>query len=358
MPYDILRAGTDMISDPLTVKSQVLIPLAVIVAGIALGVVLELLVVRNIRRKVAKNEDRAGQGAILAIRHMIVLSLSIFGVYGSIHLVPMSEALLNLLRKLLHALMILMGTVIVSRFATAFINIYMEKVKGTVAGFTIFISIIRVLVYVIGFVTILDSIGVSITPILTAMGVGGLALALGLQNTLANLFSGLNIIASGKLRVGDYIKLSTGEEGYVTDMTWRETEITTSLDNIIVIPNSKLASASVTNYSFPHRENFFVVQFGVSYDSDLKRVEAITVDVAKEVMNEVPGGVPEFKPVVQYNRFSDSRIDLLLQMRARDFDSQSRIQHELIMRLHKRYQREGIVIPYPVSTVIMKGLQG
>ena len=343
-----------MKSDQLSVTSQVIIPFAIIIGGIALGIIFETLVVGNLRKKVTKSEDKASKIAIMAFRYMIILSFSILGVYGAIHLFPMNSTLFQLLRKILHVLMILTGTIIVSRFAAGFINIYMEKTKGAIAGFTIFINLMKLLVYLIGFTIILDSIGVSITPIVTAMGVGGLAVALGLQTTLANLFSGLHIIASGKLRVGDYIKLSTGEEGYVTDMTWRETEIRTPLDNIIVIPNSKFASVSVTNYSFPYEESLMAVQIGVSYESDLKKVEAITVEVAKEIMQEVPDGVPEFKPFIQYTRFSDSRIDLSLQMRVRDFDSNSRIQHELIMRLHKRYRQEGIVIPYPIRTVIMK----
>ncbi|HXX80853.1 MAG TPA: mechanosensitive ion channel family protein, partial [Thermodesulfovibrionales bacterium] len=250
------------------------------------------------------------------------------------------------------------GTIIASRFAAGFINIYMEKTKGAIAGFTIFLNIMKLVVYLIGFTIILDLLGVSITPMVTAMGVGGLAVALGLQTTLANLFTGLHIIASGKLRVGDYIKMSTGEEGHVTDMTWRETELRTQLDNIIVVPNSKFASVSVTNYSLPHEESFIVVHVGVSYESDLKKVEAITVEVAKEVMQEVPGGVPEFTPFMQYTGFSDSRIEFSLTMRTRNFDSQSSIQHEVIMRLHKRYEQEGIVIPYPVRTVFMKDISG
>jgi len=269
----------------------------------------------------------------------------------------MDRALFYFLKKILHVLVILTGTIIACRFATAFINIYMKKTKGAIAAFTIIINLIKLVVYLIGFTIILDSIGVSITPMLTAMGVGGLAVALGLQSTLANLFPGLHIIASGKIRVGDYIKLSTGEEGYITDMTWRETAIKTLSDNIIVIPNSKLASVNVTNYSLPDKEMFIVAQIGVSYDSDLKKVVEVTAAIAKEVMREVAGGVPEFVPSIQYTRFSDSCIEFSINMRVKDFISQSNIQHELILRLHERYKQEGIIIPYPIRTVFMKELQ-
>ena len=345
-----------MTNNPATLTEQVVIPLALVVGGIFLGLIIEMLILGKLKRKIANEEFKSGEIAILALRYMIILSFAILSVYGAIHLLPLDRTLFHLLKKILHILMIQTGTIIAARFVAAFINVYMKKTKGAIAAFTIFINLIKLMVYVIGFMIILDSIGISITPMLTAMGVGGLALAFGLQNTLANLFSGLHIIASGKIRVGDYIKLSTAEEGYIADMTWRETVIRTSSDNIIVIPNSKVASVSVTNYSLPDKEMFLIAKIGVSFDSDLKRVAEVTADIAKEVMNEVAGGVPEFEPFIQYTRFSDSSIEFEISMRIKEFRSQSGIQHELIMRLHERYKREGIVIPYPIRTVFTKEL--
>jgi len=347
----------NMTIDPLAITSEIIIPLAIVAGGILAGVIIEMVVVGKLKRMITKEENNAAEIAIPAVRYMIVLSLAILSVYGAIHLVPLNRPLFYLLKKILHVLMILTGTIIACRFTAGFIDIYMKKTKADIAAFTIFINLTKLVVYLIGFMIILDSIGVSITPILTALGVGGLAVALGLQNTLANLFSGLNIIASGKFRVGDYIKLGSGEEGYISDMTWRETIVKTPSDNIIVIPNSKLASVNVTNYSLPDSEMYMVAKIGVSYNSDLKRVEEVTADVAKGVMREVAGGVPEFEPFIQYTRFSDSSIDFSVNMRVRDFNSQAGVQHELIMRLHERYKQEGIVIPYPIRTVFMKDLQ-
>ena len=357
--YGILGMVSEinMTSYALTTTAQIIVPLALVAGGILLGIFIEMMILGKLRRKISKEESKAGEITILAFRYMIILSLAILSVYGAIHLVPMNRALFHLLKKILHVLMILTGTIFACRFTAGFINIYMKKTKADIAAFTIFINLIKLVVYLIGFMIILDSIGVSITPILTAMGVGGLAVALGLQNTLANLFSGLNMIASGKFRVGDYIKLSTGEEGYIDDMTWRETIIKTPSDNIIIIPNSRLASVNVTNYSLPASEMYMVAQIGVSYNSDLKKVEEVTAGIAKEVMREVAGGVPEFEPFIQYAGFSDSCIDFSINLRIKGFTSQSLIQHELIMRLHERYKREGIVIPYPIRTVFMKELQ-
>ena len=133
------------------------------------------------------------------------------------------------------------------------------------------------------------------------MGIGGLAVALALQDTLSNLFSGLQIIASRQVRIGDYVKLNTGEEGYVTDITWRNTTIRAIPDNMIIVPNSKLASTILTNYHQPAKVMSVIVQIGVSYDSDLAKVEKITLEVAKEILREIEGGIPDFEPFIRYH---------------------------------------------------------
>ncbi len=109
-----------------------------------------------------------------------------------------------------------------------------------------------------------------------------------------------NIITSKKVRPGDYIQLETGEEGYVIDVAWRYTIVREIPDNFIVIPNAKIVSSTFKNYSFPDREMLVLVTVGVSYDSDLEKVEAVTLEVASEIMNKIAGGVSEYQPFMRY----------------------------------------------------------
>jgi len=202
---------------------------------------------------------------------------------------------------------------------------------------------------------ILQSFGVSITPLLTALGIGGIAIALALQDTLSNLFAGFQIIASKKIRVGDYIKLDSGDEGHVTDITWRNTTIRSLPNNTVVLPNSRLANSIVTNYNIPEKEMSFLVQVGVSYGSDLEKVERATVDVAREIMKTVPGGVPGFEPFIRYHTFGDFSIGFTVIMRAKEFVDHYPLKHEFVKKLHARYIKEGIEIPFPIRTVRMQG---
>jgi small-conductance mechanosensitive channel len=203
------------------------------------------------------------------------------------------------------------------------------------------------LIFLMGALIILQTLNISITPILTALGVGGLAVALALQDTLSNLFSGLQIIASRQVRPGDYVKLESGEEGYVIDITWRNTAIRALPNNMVIVPNSKLASTLVTNYYQPEKEMAVLVEVGVGYQSELKKVEQTTIEVAREVMHEVKGGVREFEPFIRYHSFGDSSINFTVILRGCEFTDQFLIKHEFIKRLHERFSDGSHRNPFP-----------
>jgi small-conductance mechanosensitive channel len=215
--------------------------------------------------------------------------------------------------------------------------------------------VLRLGILLLGFFLILETLGVSITPVLTAFGIGGLAVALALQETLANLFAGLYLVASKQVRPGDYIKLDTGDEGYVTDVTWRTTVLTPlPTNNVVIIPNKKFAAATITNYTLPEQKLWVSVEVGVSYASDLTKVEAVTMAVAHEILQDMTGGTPEFAPVVRYHTFAASSINLTVRMLVSEFASQAPITHAFIKRLTQRYKEEGIDMPFPIRTVYLK----
>jgi len=249
------------------------------------------------------------------------------------------------------------ATFVVSKIAVGFVRLYSGKAAGVLPSSTIFVNLTRTVVMLLGALVVLQTFGISITPVLTALGVGGLAVALALQDTLSNFFSGLQILLARQIKPGDFIKLETGEEGYVVDITWRNTTIKTLPNNLVVIPNAKLASAIVSNYYMPDKEIAVLVPVGVSYSSDLKRVEKVTIEVARDVMKSVSGGVPDFEPFIRYHTFGDSSINFNVIMRAKEFTDQFLIKHEFIKRLHERYAAENINIPFPIRTVYLEKSQ-
>lgn len=241
--------------------------------------------------------------------------------------------------------------IFLDRLMNNLIQTYSHKVDilktsgGVARGF------VRIIVIALGLLILLDSFGVSITPILASLGIGSLAVALALQPTLENFFSGIQIVIDKPVKIGQFIKLDSGEEGYVEKVGWRSTWVRMLPNNVVVIPNKMLVSSKIVNYYYPEKEMAVLVQVGVHYEADLKKVEKVTCEVGKEVMKEVQGGVPEFDPFIRYHTFNDFSIDFTVILRAKEFVDNYLIKHEFIKRLHERYAKESIVIPYPIRAI-------
>jgi small-conductance mechanosensitive channel len=210
---------------------------------------------------------------------------------------------------------------------------------------------VRMVVIGLGLLIFLDSFGVSITPVLASLGIGSLAVALALQPTLENLFSGIQIVIDRPIQLGQFIKLESGEEGYVHRIGWRSTWVKMLPNNIVVIPNKALVNSKIINYHYPDKELAVLVEVGVHYGSDLERVERVTTDVARETLRQTLGGVADFVPFIRYHAFDDFSINFTVILRAKEFMDSYLVKHEFIKRLHRRYAREGIVIPYPIHAI-------
>jgi len=328
-------------------------PVSFLVAGILSGYLLNRIVLRSISKLSASTSWEWDNTLTNALSGFPLFWGFLGGLYGAIVYAPVTEKQFSIGTKVLMVLFILSITVVIARGATGIGLGYSRKREGVFPSATILSNLIRALVYVLGLLTIFYSFGVNITPALTALGIGGLAVALALQDTLSNFFAGLQIVVSQQISNGDYIKLSSGQEGYVTDITWRNTILRTLPNNMVIIPNAKLASEIFTNHYLPQKETAVLMQVGVSYDSDLAKVEKVTIDVASEVMSEVAGAVPDFQPFIRYHTLDDFSINFSVILRGKEFTDQYLIKHEFIKRLHDRYQKEQINIPFPVRSVFL-----
>ncbi|MEW6444313.1 MAG: mechanosensitive ion channel family protein [bacterium] len=329
-------------------------PLAFIAAGAALGIFAETVVFRKIRKIAATAKWESARVTAAAFRGMPFFWFLLAGLYGASARADLGDEPSLLIEKTLSVLIILSLTVVAARIATGLVKLSSQRAGVVFLSASIFVNLTRIVVLAIGILTALQSIGVPITPLFTALGIGGLAVALGLQDTLSNLFAGIQVIASEQVRPGDYVKLESGDEGYVTDMSWRYTTIQSLPNNRVIVPNAKLASAIVTNYHLPDKELAVLVQVGVSYGSDLEEVERVTIEVARAVMREVAGGIPAFSPFIRYHTFGEFSVNFSVILRGREFVDQYLIKHEFLKRLHRRYREEGIEIPFPVRTVHLK----
>jgi len=322
--------------------------------GAIAGFFVEKFILKKIEKYTLKTKWKYDDIIVLSLRGLIVIwgTLLFFSIASNYFLI--NETLKSLLNKISFSVIVLSFSIFAGRLFVGLINSKTSSTPGLLPSTSIIANITRVMVFIIGALVILQTLGISITPILTALGVGGLAVALALQETLSNLFAGIQVIASQQVRAGDYVKLDTGEEGYVADITWRITTIRALPNNLIIVPNSKLASAIIRNFHLPDMEVSFSIDVGVSYDSDLEKVEQVSIQTAKDILQKTEGGVKNFEPFIRYHTFADSSINFTVILQAQEFVNQYLIKHEFVKALHSSFRKNNIEIPFPIRTVHIK----
>ena len=232
---------------------------------------------------------------------------------------------------------------------------YGGRVTGTENVTSITQKLAQLIVVALGLAVLLKvAFNLSLTPILTTLGVGGLAVALALQDTLSNLFAGFYVSISGLVRMGDYIKLNTGEEGYVRDINWRCTTMLGVTNNLVVVPNNKLGQAIFTNFHLPEQRMALSIQISVGYDSDLERVEAILLEETVKASKEIQGMAAEPAPYIRFQPgLGDYALIFQVNFSVLEFPDQYPVQSELRKRIYRRLKAENISMPYPTQSIIM-----
>ncbi|MGB2600657.1 MAG: mechanosensitive ion channel domain-containing protein [Candidatus Omnitrophota bacterium] len=336
----------------LDISASIYIPVFFLV-WVTVLLIIKKIIFTTVRKFTNKTKTKIDDIIIHASDLPLTLFIFVSGMFvlENIFQLGLEGDLLKWVDVTFKATTILAVIIFFDRLISGFINYYAHYIKPLRDSRGVVSIVVRGIVIGLGLLILLDSFGISITPILASLGIGSLAIALALQPTLENFFSGIQLVIDKPISVGQFIKLDSGEKGYVQKIGWRSTWIRMLPNNTVIIPNNVLVNSKVLNYYYPETEISILLQVGVHYDSDLDQVEKVTIEVAKDALNEVEGGVAEWEPFIRYHTFNDFSIDFTVVLRAREIVDGYRIKHEFIKRLHKRYNEEGIVIPYPIRTL-------
>jgi len=151
------------------------------------------------------------------------------------------------------------------------------------------------------------------------------------------------------VKVGDYVRLETGDEGFVDTIGWRSTRIRLWSNYVVVLPNSRLTTSAITNMVLNHTETSVYIRGCVGYQNDLDHVERVLIEVGHEVAARVEGAEPAIDPLVRYQDFGEVNIAFQVVLKVRDFVAQYALKHEYIKAIHRRFREEGIDIAWPVQ---------
>jgi len=327
---------------------------------IALSTAVLLLIARSIffrlfHRWAEKSESKLDDLIIRAVKIPSIFWCLAIGLYLGVNVSEYSGKYLKYINQSINILLIFSITAAAAALTGKILNHYVQKSDIPLPTTGLVNGILRGVIWVVGSIIILNFMGIPITPMITALGVGGLAVALALQDTLANLFAGVHIMMEKSIRVGDFVKLESGQEGYVEDITWRTTRVRMLPNNMVIIPNHKFSQSIITNYYLPEKRMSLLIPVSVSYKADPEKVEAVLIDVVKQAVGEIPGLLGNPEPFVRFiPGFGDSSLDFTLICQVQEFVDQYLAQHELRKKIFKRLKSEGLEIPFPHRTVYLR----
>ena len=335
---------------------EAIVPLAIFAATFLACWVVRRLVLRALMAWTRRTGSRTGTVLFEALRGPTLIWALILAVHLAFQGSDLPMRFTQWGSNILLVLWIVSLTLMCMRIVGDLVRFQGSRIPGAMPVTTLTQNLAQISVVILGSLILLNHFKVSLTPILTALGVGGLAVALALQDTLSNLFGGFYVAVAGQVRLGDYVKLNSGEEGYIADIGWRCTTLRAPANNLIIVPNAKLAQAIVTNYYLPEKRmatNFVVT---VGYDCDPDLVERVLGEVLAQSAGQIPGMLREPAPSVAFEPgFGEVGIGYTANFQVEEFSSQGPVRNELRKRLFQRFRAEGIGIPYPSRVVYLRG---
>jgi small-conductance mechanosensitive channel len=242
------------------------------------------------------------------------------------------------------ALLILSLTVFSARLASRLVRATMAREDVPLPSSTIFVNLARISVWAIGLTMLLSAFGIKVSALVAALGVVGLAVSLGLQDTLANMFSGLQIVLSKIIEPGEQIRLSTGEEGTVVDVTWRQTTIENATGDLVIVPNQIIGRALLTNYSKPTLARTVQATFSTAFGTDLDRVEVLAREAAERVIASHSQTVSGTEPTVRFRGFVDGGVSVLVGVRVESPSAAPAVRSALVRELYRTLSAAGVQI--------------
>jgi small-conductance mechanosensitive channel len=332
-----------------------LLPLATFLVLVTVMLVARALVLRALHHWSVRTNNRLDELILRAVKIPSIFLCLAIGLHLGVGLADLSPRYAPYLTKTIHLAILLSLVTGAANLSGRLFLYYIQKLDLPVPTTGLAQGVIKGTIWIIGLLLALTILGISITPLITALGVGGLAVGLALKDTLENIFAGINLLMERAIRIGDFIRLETGQEGAVEDINWRTTRVRLLSNNIVVIPNSRLAQTVVTNYHLPEKSFILRLPVSVSYQTDPQRVEEVLTEVAKKAAGEVPGLLADPEPEVRFSPgFGESSLDFSLNCRIAEFSRQYLVQHELRKRIFQRFKEEGIEIPFPQRTVHLR----
>lgn len=286
----------------------------------------------------------------------LTIIIFLFAIEIPLRELPLSDNLELIISKIIFSIAIVIVTYMTYvLFDIIILNAWKEFSKRTKTKVddsltSLINTILKIVLIIIAFLYILDLWGFEIGPLLTGLGIAGLAVALALQPVLSNIFSGASIILDKTVRVGDLIYLENNVKGKIEKIGLRSTKIRTFDNEWIIIPNTKLAESQIQNVALPEPKSRVVIPFGVAYGTDIEKVKKIVMKEIKSIKNAVDN--PE--PSIRFDEMGNSSLNFKAYFHVSSFEHRWESIDEANTKIYNALNKAGIEIPFPQMDVHLK----
>lgn len=321
---------------------EAMLPLGLVLGGFLAGVFIRRVVAGRLTRAAQGTAWRGDDIIVRALGGPVVVWCTMLGLYAAMQVTRVPWVPVRVAQRVLEVLLVISVTWVAARLAGELIGSGASR-EDALRSPQLITNLVRMLILILGALVALQTLGIAVTPLVTALGVTGLAVGLALQDTLANLFAGIHILVSRQVHRGDFVRLSEGQEGVIEDITWRYTTIRQLSNITTTVPNSKLASAVTSIFMLRGGAQAILIPGSVTYDADLGLVEAIASAVAQEVMDQTGGAAAGFAPLIRFTALDDTRVRFTVLLAAMNREAQNLIRHEFIKRVRARFREAGLV---------------
>ncbi|MEM5871837.1 MAG: mechanosensitive ion channel family protein [Candidatus Aenigmatarchaeota archaeon] len=345
------------ISTTQLLQNDYFIALLIVLAGIIIAKIVDYILHTYVKRITEKTKSDLDDRILKAISKPLYSLIIVISLYFAFKKLAVFNQYALIIDNFFFIAAVFNVAYLVGNFFGVLITHWLKVQKKYEQTPKLISKIVAVFFYIVAILVILDYFKIEITPLVATLGLGGLAIGLALQDTLSNFFAGVHIMTDKPIDIGDVIEIESGLSetgtlrGVVEDIGWRSTRIRVWNNDIVVIPNSKLASSIVVNRSLPNEAHVFDVPCGVAYTSDLKKVEKVALEVAKHVQKTSEFANKDFEPVFRYKAFGESNIDFFVLLSSKNFGSKFPLRSEFIKALKERFDKEGIEISWPVRKI-------
>jgi small-conductance mechanosensitive channel len=344
------------LEDPRVVET--LLSLGLLGAAYLAARAVSFLLGRTLARAAERTHSRLDDELLSGLKRPVTYLLFLVGASFAVQRLPLPDPWARRLDQALMVLGILLVTLSLLRTWRVALQWYATRPRfledgGLVREFGPLLGKLGSLfIAAVAAIAILQRLGLDVSSLVVSLGVGSLALGLAAQDTLANMFAGFILMLDRPFRIGERIRLASGEVGDVEAIGIRATRIKTLDETVLFVPNSVLVKEKLVNQSRPTREITSRLELGVAYGTDLARARRVLADAALAAEYVAT----ERAPVVLVTRFADSSINLLLIFWARDYTEQGLALSAVHEEVDRRFREHGIEIAFPVRRLIQEAV--